>query len=292
MNKSVKKINKSTFKPIKSLEDRHNYKRLFRIEKNGSIKERVILNVPDIFLREEIILNHYLSFLVRNFIQSLVGVNIISRDDPWDFSVELSNGLSFNVEITSVADNKWSYKKMKREEEYEKMIVKKKIRLRELKKIYLWFGDKKLKLAIKEFEKKIGIDEFVKNPFFGKGTNVYISDSKDEEESLLTLILEAIEKKNNKNHKGKEETILIIDNRTSIFEIKDYQKTSKELEDKLTNTFFPEIYFYIGYCSDNDGSNAEYSFSPIKLPEEKYKKLEKKIKQGELKMDENNISYS
>jgi len=292
MNKDIKKVNKSTFKAIKSLEDKNNYKRLFRIEKDGSVIERIFLNVSDIFLREEIIFSHYLSFLVRNFIQNLVGVNIISRDDPWDFSVELSNGLSFNVEITSIADNEWLYEKMKREEKYEEIIIKKKIKLRELKKIDLWFENEESKLAIREAEEKsVDADELIKNPFLNEGGRIFISDSKNREKSLAILLLEAIKRKNNKRHKDKEKTILIIDNRTSVFEIEDYQEARKEIEDKLTNILFPEIYFYTGYCSDNDGSNAEYSFAPIKLPEEKYEQLEKRIKQGELKMNKNGIAY-
>lgn len=109
------KIDRSTFKPVKPLEGKSNYKRYFRIERDGSVKERIFLNVPNISLREEIICKYYLSFLVRNFIQPTnpIGVKFTSRDDPWDFRVELSNGLSFNVEVTSVADNQWLHEKMK-----------------------------------------------------------------------------------------------------------------------------------------------------------------------------------
>ena len=182
---------------------------------------------------------------------------------------------------------------MKREEEMEKVHLKKMIRLRELKKIDLWFGWKESALAIKESERKnIETDEFIENPLFGRKSTIYCSDSKDREKSLAVLILKAIERKNNKSHKGKKETVLIIDNRTSMFEVADYQEAMEEIEDKLTDILFPEIYFYTGYYSDNNSNNAEYSFAPIKLPEEKYKQLEKRIKQGKLKVNKNGISYS
>jgi len=34
---------------------------------------------------------------------------------------------------------------------------------------------------------------------------------------------------------------------------------------------FPEVWFYTGYCSDNDGYNAEFSFAPLKLNDEQIK---------------------
>lgn len=76
------KITQSTFKPVKPVEGKSNYKRYFRIERDGSIKERIFLNVPNISLREEIICKHYLSFLVRNFIRNPIGIKFTARDNP------------------------------------------------------------------------------------------------------------------------------------------------------------------------------------------------------------------
>jgi len=285
MNK-VNNGSKNTFQPIQSLKGKNNFKRYFRIERDGSVKERVFLDVPDVSLREEIICKHYLSFLVRNFIEKPIGVNFITRDNPWDFTVELSSGLLFNVEITSVADNKWFYEKMKREEEFAKILGRKNITLGKLKQIYKWFGDKKAEKMIKEAEKKLMRDhKEIRNPFYNGGAKIYLSDSKEEKDSLDLLIFEAIKRKAAKKHQDKENTILIIDNRTSRFDIKDYQRALKKLEDQIEDIPFPEIYFYTGYYSDDDGSNAEYSFAPIKLPKEKYELIQKRIGSGKLNLD-------
>lgn len=286
-------IDKNTLKPIKSLKGKNNYKRYFRIEWDGTIKERIFLNIPNISLREEIILKHCLMFLAENFLQSPIGINLINRDKPWDFRVELSNGLSFNVEITSIAEEKWLFEKMKREEEFEKACMKEKLKVRDLKKINLWFRSEKSNQLIKRLEREsVDADKFIENPFFRENTNIFLSYSKDEKESLSDLVMRAIEGKNNKSHKDKEDTVLIIDNRTSRFEIEDYQKAVTELEDKLAGVVFPEIYFYTGYYSNNDGNNAEYSFAPIKLPDKMCKQIEKRIESGELTLDKSGIAYS
>lgn len=288
------KISQNTFKPIKTLEGKSNYKRYFRIERDGSVKERVFLNMPNISLREEIICKHYLSFLVRNFIQNPVGVKFTARDTPWDFGVELSNRLLFNVEITSVADNKWLHEKMKREEEFEKNVARKYILFRKLKKIHLWFGGEKSQRVIKKAEEEsIKADEQITNPFYNESGRIYISDSKDEPKSLSSLIIEAIEKKIYKNHNGIENTILVIDNRASRFEIEDYRKAMSELGsgDKLANVYFPEVYFYTGYYSDDDGNNAEYSFAPIKLPQEKRERLQRRIESKNVVLNKDGIAY-
>ena len=289
------KITQSTFKPVKPVEGKSNYKRYFRIERDGSIKERIFLNVPNISLREEIICKHYLSFLVRNFIRNPIGIKFTARENPWDFGVELSNELLFNVEITSVADNQWLHEKMKREEEFEKIVARKYISLRKLKKIHLWFGGEKSQQSIKKAEEdSTKADEQIAKPFYDERGRIYISDSKDELKSLSDLIVEAIEKKIYKNHDGIENTILIIDNRTSRFEIEDYRKAIGELESgaELAKINFREVYFYTGYYSDNDGNNAEYSFAPIKLPQEKWEQLKRIIESKDIVLNENGIAYS
>ena len=84
-------------------------------------------------------------------------------------------------------------------------------------------------------------------------------------ESLKNIIENVIQKKEKKNHSEKETTVLVIDNRTSAFEISDFHVAARELSVYCESLPFPEIWFYTGYCSDNDGSNAEFSFAPIKV---------------------------
>jgi|GEM_PF-1357783 predicted lactoylglutathione lyase len=281
----LKNARKNTFQPKQSLEGKSNYKKYYRVELDGTVRERIFLNVPDIAQREEIICLHYLQFLVQNFLVQDVGINFVSRDNPWDFGVELSNGLAFNVEITSIAENAWSYEKMKREELYEQAVAKYKIKSEMFRKICRWFGHKKLE------EECVKTSELIDNPLFGEGARIFTSSSKKEVDSLAVLIQEAIERKNSKKHNDKEKTILIIDNRTSRFEVEDFFKAMDELGDKLILNPFPEIYFYTGYYSDNDGNKAEYSFAPIKMPYEKWKRIEARVKSGELVVNKNGVAY-
>lgn len=83
--------------------------------------------------------------------------------------------------------------------------------------------------------------------------------------SLEELIKSAIVKKERKRHLNKEKTVLVIDNRTSLFEISDYVHAAESLSEYCDSLPFPEIWFYTGYCSDSDGNNAEFSFAPLKL---------------------------
>jgi len=276
-------LRKSSFSPVNSLEDKHNFKRYYRLEKDGVVTERIFLDIPVAALREEVICTHYLSFLQRHFIEVPFGVNVLSRDNPWDFGLELSVGVSFNLEITSIADNTWLFKKMKREEEYALFVIKEKVTFRELKKMYKALDDPKIEAAIEKLKGKTRDDDIIDNPVHARGGGIYISDSKSEDESLSELLLTAINKKNKKKHSGKDNTVLIIDNRTSRFEISDLKVAVEAISSELSVVSFPEIYFYTGYYSDFDGNNAEYSFSPIKLPESKGKKLLKSIKGKNLK---------
>ena len=75
-------------------------------------------------LREEIICKHFLSSYVRFILREGVGVNIISRDKPWDFEISLSNNDHFYIEVTSIADNQVLFKNNKREEELQKLCIK------------------------------------------------------------------------------------------------------------------------------------------------------------------------
>lgn len=247
-----------------------NFKRYFRIERDGSVTEKVFLHVPDIRLREEIICRHFLSFTTKHFLREITGVKLISRDDPWDFNLELSNDSKFHLEIVSIADNKWLYEKTKREEILEEARTKHKIPLRNLIKYSLWLNDPSIQDLADQFKSEgFGKDDMVDNPFYGENVITYLSHSGVEPDNVAKLIEEAIISKQNKPHEGKENTVLIIDNRTSCFETDDIQNAMGVLDDVIHNTPFSELYIYTGYYSDNDGNNAEYSFLPLKIPEDK-----------------------
>ena len=70
------------------------------------------------------------------------------------------------------------------------------------------------------------------------------------------MIKDAIESKEAKNHPEKENTVLIIDNRTLVYEYSDLHTASKLLSEMCNRSPFKEIWFYTGYASDYDGNNA------------------------------------
>jgi hypothetical protein len=138
--------------------------------------------------------------------------------------------------------------------------------LHELKKLALLFPDGDLERATGHHERQ-GRDpsDLVPNPLFESGTWLFLSRIPEPERTLSQLIQSAIEKKAAKSHDGKENVVLIIDNRTGIFDVEDYRIAVGTLEGFLTAVPFPEVWFYTGYYSDDDGNNAEFSFSPLKV---------------------------
>ena len=240
-------------------------------------------------LREQIIFQHYISYLVRHFLRpdTSVGMNIVSRDKPWDFSVELSTNDAFNVEITSIADNRWLFEKNTREEKLAVVSGEDKIDFRQLKKLNQWFGDEKVTSLIESLTKdSVSNGSQVENPYFKQGFTIFLSDTKNEDKDLAEMMLEAIRKKKEKKHDDKEKTVLILDNRTSRFQTDDLWDAMEQVDNELQDAPFPEIYFYTGYYSDNDGSNAEYSFTPLKLSKVRKDQLEEELKSGRLRLDE------
>src|SRR3954465_11984101 len=85
------------FYPRGSLEKRDNFKRYFYVACDGPITERIFLHILDKRHREMIVCTHFLQFLALNIFHDEIRVNILSRDDPWDFTIELSNGVRFSI---------------------------------------------------------------------------------------------------------------------------------------------------------------------------------------------------
>lgn len=268
-------IQKSTFYPLETLDDKKNYKPFYRIEEDGTIIAKVLLDIPDPSHREHIICLHYLKHVIRHFYDSMIGVNIISRDSPWDFGLEFSNGEKFNVEITSIADMQKHFAINKNEERYSIWKSEKTIPVHELKKLNKLFHNQKVTEVLKKiYKSNISENDYITNPFYSSEKTIFHSNMPATDVKLSSLLKEVIDKKVSKNHNDKENTVLIVDNRTSIFEISDYQTSASELYEYFESLPFPEIWFYTGYYSDNDGNNAEFSFSPLKLTGKKQKVLE------------------
>lgn len=267
-------VSRSDFYPVGSLDDKRNYKRFYRIETDGSIRESVHLDVSDASHREHLICVHYLRFLVRHFLRADIGVNMLGRDCPWDFKLQLSTGAEFYLEVTSIADSREHFEINKREERFTRWVGEELIPLHEVKKLADLFPTEELSRLASNYslERRAGSD-LVPNPLRDARQRVFLSSMLRTEQSLADEIQAVIGKKLRKKHPDKIATVLIIDNRTSAFDISDYRSAAVELESFLTAVPFPEVWFYTGYYSDDDGNRAEFSFAPLKVTAEQTKVL-------------------
>ena len=263
---SHENVHKAVFFPIGPLHDKHNYKRYFYVQKDGSILERVHLEVSDQSHREHLICCHYLLHLARNFLKQGVGAKVVGRDAPWDFSLELNSGDAFFLEITSIADGQRLFEINKREERFSRWVGSEYIPLHELKKLAHFFPDGDLEKSARHHERQgRNPSALVPNLLLKGGTLLFLSNIPEPESTLSQLMQSAIEKKAAKPHDGKEKVVIIIDNRTGTFDVEDYRIAVRTLEGFLIDVPFREVWFYTGYYSDDDGNNAEFSFSPLKV---------------------------
>jgi hypothetical protein len=281
------------FYPIHSIDGKENCKTHFRINRDGSVVQSIFLNIPNSRLREKIIFIHFIRSYVRWVIQDIVGLNIINRDEPWDFEVQLSNGDQFNLEIISIADNDQNFIINRREEGIDKVAHLPTIPLSQLKKISANFPTEDIEKIIKAFELAgLGKNDSVENPWFGEGKRILISNLPEPCGSLYALIEAALRAKANKPHTDKGQTFVIIDNRTSAFDIDDFHHATAHFEDFYSWNPFREVWFYTGYYSDNAGNNAEWSLAPILAPDETFIRLSHTIETDGLEPDQNGIIYS
>ena len=259
--------------PLQNLEGKHNYQKFILVEKNGNTKTRIILFIPNIELREQVICTHFLSRYVQLFLEQTIGVKFLSRDNPWDFELELSNSENLIIEITSIADEIDLFRTFKYQERITDKRNYEQIEFHELIKLNHLFPDPAIEeLIISYREQKIKKNELVTNPHYGKDF-IFQSSINEDLKSLDKLIKEVIDKKVNKNHSRKEDVTLIIDNRTVTYELEDILSYLDNSQDYLSSLPFKEVWLYTGYYSDPDGSNAEYSFAPLKIEKEKYERL-------------------
>ncbi len=267
-------VRRADLYPDCSLDGKRNFKRFSRIERDGTVTVRVHLDVSDPAHREELICIHYLKHLTKCFLGRETGVRIEERDDPWDFSLALSSGESFYVEITSIADSRAHFEINKREERLARWRAEDEIPLHELVKLQAFFPDVKVAAEIEALRRSgFKSPDVVPNPLSTDKMSLFVSSMVNTTESLTSLIEAAIQKKATKRHSGKKSTVLIVDNRTSQFDLADYREAARSLASWLATLPFPEIWFYTGYCSDNDGNNAEFSFAPLKITDEQIGRL-------------------
>ena len=277
------KIKQSDFYPVNSLEDKNNYKRIYTVKPDGSIIERIVLDIPDVAHREQLICLHYLQQLVRYFLSKPVEVKILGRDKPWDFKLELSSGQKFNLEITAIADSPKHFEKDKKEERLAMGCVKDSIPLHELKKLNALFPNSEIEDIIHKHDSaRVPDSALVKNPLKSSNPGILLSSVPEPLSTPEERIRVSIESKMQKRHPDKDNTVLIIDNRISACGIDDYNSALEALKMFVDSTPFPEIWLYTGYCSDNDGNNAEFSFMPIKVTPEQSSILQKLIENNHI----------
>lgn len=263
--------------PIEHLSNKNNYKKFSLIQKDGSIQNKVILSIPNIELREQIICDHYLRKHIFYFLNTSVEFRIKTRDNPWDFELELSNGENITIEITSIADQEDLFKKFKYEERLVQNSNKEEIELQEIIKLNYNFPDNIIQEKINEYKNQnVTKKNLITNPYFNKNF-VFLSNFEEKIQSFDIMLQDSINKKVEKKHKGKEDLILIIDNRTITFTLKDLIHHFETMDDYFNQLPFKEVWFYTGYYSDDDGNNAEYNLIPLKLSNRKLEKLNNKL---------------
>jgi len=264
--------------PILSLEGKNNFQKFFLIEKDGNIKERIILFINNIKLREDVICFHFLSRYIQIFIEKRTGIKFVSRDDPWDFQIELSNSEKLTIEITSIADEVDLFKTFKYQERISERSNFKKLEFHELVKLNNLFPQRDIQKEIDKLRiNKVKNNQLVSNPYYGKSF-FFESSISDNLESFEKILKKSIDKKTEKTHSNKQNLILIIDNRTVTYELEDIISYLGNMDDYFDNLPFKEVWLYTGYYSDFDGNNAEYSFVPLKLDLLKLDKLKIKLK--------------
>lgn len=283
-------IRNSSFFPIQDLRNKNNYKEYLIVERDGRTLRRIFLNIFKPEYREYLIFIHYISRRIKFFHKEPTGFNILSRDNPWDFKIELSNDETFNVEITSISDNQWNFEMLRSEERLATQSNNEHMPFYELIKINKLFPDKSINMLINDYKKNnTSKKTFISNPFYAKTIST-IGRTDFPEQKLSEIISTAISKKENKNHSEKENTVLIIDNRTFTLEIEDFQIAFNELGNRFETSQFLEIWLYTGYYSSNDGNEAEYSFIPLKVTTEQRKTLNKMAKKNGI--DNKGITYT
>jgi len=240
-----------------------------------------MLAVSDARFREFLVCLHYLRSL-GNTLGEELGINFISRDDPWDFRVKLSTGDTLNIEITAIADNEQCFIVESREAELVRASVLETIPLRLLEKLENAFPDSSVSSTIRDLRTGgAKASDPVANPYYPDGPILFMQGMLPPAGELFECVSEALAKKAAKRHADKPDTVLIIDNRTVAFDLPDFDAVRPELAALAEQSEFAEVWVYTGYCSDDDGNNAEFTLFSLKTTEARLQAHEARVaKQG------------
>ena len=254
-------IRVSHFYPKSSLVGKRNYKRYLYFGQDSEVRECVHLHVDDPRKREELICLHYILHLA-GLLEGPTRASIDGRDNPWDFSLALGSGRKLFVEITAIADSEQQFVFNAAEERLLRCSHQEQIAVHELRKLGRMFpGSGDFANVSPELPGRLLVD----NPIYGGGPSLFVSVQPDLRSTLEDEVRAAIQRKVDKPHDGKERTVLLIDNRTGQYDLPDWKDAIPSLAAFCENLPFREVWLYTGHCSDDDGNNAEFSFSPIKV---------------------------
>lgn len=207
LDRFSKRVKRDAFSPIDTLDVvRLNCKATTIVERDGSLRERVSLQVANAHHREQLVCLHYLRHHARCFLTERsdgvlpeeVGTDIVSRDAPWDFELALSNGTRFFVEITAIADHQFQFESEKREERLRHFSQQPQIRVRDLRRIAYMFPSKSID-AVVASHVRTAADQKVANPFFHEGEHLILGRVIRPDQPLRQQIVEAIDRKTAKN---------------------------------------------------------------------------------------------
>lgn len=257
----------STYAPKLDLKGKQSFTRHTFIHENGGIREVVRMNVLDDRHREDIVAFHfsrqYAEIHYRDQIEP-PQFYIVGRDCPWDFEYVMHDGTTFYLEICRIAEKKL-LQLMRAENDCVILLHQKELWGYEVLKVEKHFPGTIPAEIVESIKTKsdkqrlfaLGDEDRVPQLFLRPPLNPHID--------LKLEIRTAIQKKAAKRHRGKERTIVVLDNLTTHCEPDDIFNAVENLQDFLDDCPFHSIWIYTGYYSDDQGFDCEYSLTPIKL---------------------------
>ncbi|GLO73943.1 hypothetical protein MACH18_10230 [Phaeobacter italicus] len=258
------------FSPRADLQKKRNFTAHTFFSPDGSIRQAIRLNVLDDREREEIIAFHFAQQYAKiNYPETPTPPHfyITKRDDPWDFEYVMHDGTTFNLEICRVADTAL-LRAIKLENDCRKLLHKGWLKGFEISKIEKAFpGTLPFNLTEsanqRENKKKLF---YIAAEF--RDPRIFLRPPLNPHIDLKRAIYTAIAKKNAKRHKGKEDTILVLDNLTTLDEPDDFFAAAEEIYEFILASPFQSIWLYTGYYSDSNGYDCEFSIIPLKASDE------------------------
>lgn len=254
------------FEPRKELQDKHNFCRHVFIERDGSVREVVRLNVLDDRAREEIIAFHFCQQYAEIYYadsDEQPQFYVVSRDEPWDLQYVLHDGNTFNLEICRIADRAL-LKAIKAENDCMLLLRKRVLRGFEVNKIEKHFPGTLPREISAAAQKGSGKRRDYRIETEKADLKFFLRPPMNPRIDLKEALVSAIQKKVSKKHRDKDETILVLDNLTTHASPDDFFDTLEAIKAEIDMTPFPSIWLYTGYYSDDDGSNCEFSIVPLK----------------------------